>query len=405
MEMAINLLEECGRKGESKYAPYIASLPNPEELVLPLQWPSGAMLKNVIFAEAVELVRTWRERTLEDPAMIARLNEDTNLNIKSLAWALNIIQTRNCKCTSFSSWYLKSSGSNVNILAPIFDLLNHSDDAKTAFYQSDGFLCLDTMAGYAKDEEVFLNYGEHCPHTLLAKYGFWSDVSPKNVLPVLLPRKMTLPLLLEGGEERLELLQSMDVLISGTFHLLRDGVVPHNLMLALMVIKATDTEIEQMLMLMATKFEVFECIFDADNENEDDDECGRRACESLVKLVMENLEFSNKLQKASMNMLVNVLEEMKEEDNEPGSAVGVPKDMAEEVMESMQSTKRGFMEYKLGLISDVVKNVCEKYECEDAVFLTRTIDNDYEDIEDESDDEETTPLDTLVVRSNITTIL
>ena len=35
MEMAINLLEECGRKGESKYAPYIASLPNPEELVLP----------------------------------------------------------------------------------------------------------------------------------------------------------------------------------------------------------------------------------------------------------------------------------------------------------------------------------------------------------------------------------
>ena len=51
------------------------------------------------------------------------------------------------------------------------------------------------------------------------------------------------------------------------------------------------------------------------------------------------------------------------------------------------------------------KNVCEKYECEDAVFLTRTIDNDYEDIEDESDDEETTPLDTLVVRSNITTIL
>ena len=104
-------------------------------------------------------------------------------------------------------------------------------------------------------------------------------------------------------------------------------------------------------------------------------------------------------------MLVNVLEEMKEEDNEPGSAVGVPKDMAEKVMESMQSTKRGFMEYKLGLISDVVKNVCEKYECEDAVFLTRTIDNDYEDIEDESDDEETTPLDTLVVRSNITTIL
>ena len=124
-----------------------------------------------------------------------------------------------------------------------------------------------------------------------------------------------------------------------------------------------------------------------------------------MTLGMENLEFSNKLQKASMNMLVNVLEEMKEEDNEPGSAVGVPKDMAEKVMESMQSTKRGFMEYKLGLISDVLKNVCEKYECEDAVFLTRTIDNDYEDIEDESDDEETTPLDTLVVRSNITTIL
>ena len=137
------------------------------------------------------------------------------------------------------------------------------------------------MAGYAKDEEVFLNFGEHCPHTLLAKYGFWSDVSPKNVLPVLLPRKMTLPLLLEGGEERLELLQSMDVLISGTFHLLRDGVVPHNLMLALMVIKATDTEIEQMLMLMATNFEVFECIFDADNENEDDDECGRKALRAL----------------------------------------------------------------------------------------------------------------------------
>ena len=127
----------------------------------------------------------------------------------------------------------------------------------------------------------------------------------------------------------------------------------------------------------------------------------------LVVFIEKGAQLNNSAKVAEFvkHQLPLVLEEMKEEDNEPGSAVGVPKDMAEKVMESMQSTKRGFMEYKLGLISDVVKNVCEKYECEDAVFLTRTIDNDYEDIEDESDDEETTPLDTLVVRSNITTIL
>ena len=123
--------------------------------------------------------------------------------------------SRNCKCAVFNSWYLKSSGENVNILAPYFDLLNHSDEAKTTFYQSNGYLCLDTGNMYEKDEEVFLNYGEHCPYTLMAKYYFFPDVSPENKLPVLLPRKTSLPLLLPTGEKRLELLQSSGVSISG----------------------------------------------------------------------------------------------------------------------------------------------------------------------------------------------
>ncbi len=358
--MALSLLEEYKRGDESKYAPYIASLPKPTELVLPTQWPEAAMLDDAIFAEAVELVKTWRERTLEDPEVVERLKENDHVDMDMFMWALNIIQTRNCKCTAFSSWYLKSSGSNVNILAPIFDLLNHSDDAKTTFYQSDGFLCLDTTVGYGKDEEVFLNYGEHCPFALFAKYGFWPDESPKNILPILLPRKLTLPLLLEEGEKRLELLQSMDVLVSGTFQLHRKGGIPNDLMLALMVISATETEIDQIMMLMANHFELFECIFDAENGDEDTGECGKKACQSLLKLMTENLDFADNLKQTSVKALLNVLKDMKDEDiQNKAYSIDILKDtdVASEILECVDNTRKGFKEYKLKLISDISENV------------------------------------------------
>ena len=360
VDMALRLLEECARGHESKYAPYIASLPKPMELVLPSQWPEAVMLENVIFAEAVELVKTWRERILDDPKLIETLDERVDHDIATLSWALNIIQTRNCKCTAFSSWYLKSSGSNVNILAPIFDLLNHSDDAKTTFYQSDGFLCLDTTVGYARDQEVFLNYGEHCPFTLLAKYGFWPDESPKNVLPILLPRNLTLPLLLQGGEERLEVLQSMNILISGTFQLHRDGEIPDDLMLALMVILASESDMEQILILMASNFEIFECIFDG--EVEDDEECGRKASKSLLNLIMRNLQCADNLQKASVKTLLGILEKMREEDYvDERFSIEISKEVTDEVVENIKTTRKGFQEYKLKLISDATKCISIRY--------------------------------------------
>ena len=360
VEMALSLLEECNKGGESKYAPYIASLPKPTELVLPTMWPESALLNNAIFVEAVELVKAWQKTALEDPIMIEKIRENNAVDLDALTWALNIIQTRNCKCTAFSSWYLKSSGSNINLLAPIFDLLNHSDDAKTTFYQSDGFLCLDTTVGYAQNEEVFLNYGEHCPFALLAKYDFWPDESPKNILPIVIPRKLTVPLLLEEGEKRLELLQSMDVLVSGTFQLKRDGDIPNNLILALMVISATESEIDEIMMLMANHFELFECIFDAENEDEDQDECGKKACQSLLKLIAENLVFGNKLEQTSKKLLLDALEDMKNEDHQDDSnSIDMLKDanIASEVIEHVKKTRKGFKEYKLKLISDIVENI------------------------------------------------
>jgi hypothetical protein len=178
---------------------------------------------------------------LQEPAIKKYITTDVDKD--RMNWALNIIQTRNCKVTQFNSLFLKSCAENVNILAPYFDLLNHSDDAETCFYTSNGYLCVDVNYSIRSGEEVFLNYGEHCPYSLLAKYGFWPDKSKKNIIPILLPRKLARSVLLPQNSARLRLLQKAGIMVTGTFFLSRDLDVSDDLLTALIILSANDSQI------------------------------------------------------------------------------------------------------------------------------------------------------------------
>lgn len=244
--MALRLLQEADKNECSRWYEYINHLPREQDLVLPTQWPEilCSAIDNVVFEEQVQEVRRWRELVLQDTSLVTYV--DTAVK-ERLDWALNVIQTRNCKVNIFESFYLKSRAKTVNILAPYFDLLNHSDEADTVFYVQDGYLCLDVNYAVTKGNEVFLNYGEHCPYTLLAKYGFWPDESVRNQLPIFLPRNLARSMLLPAAQTRLKLLQRVGIMATGTFVLYRGVDISDDLLVVLIVLTATDEEIDEIV--------------------------------------------------------------------------------------------------------------------------------------------------------------
>ena len=237
--MATQILFEKSKSIESSWFEYISFLPTLEEMNLPINWPKEVIddIWDFMPENDVEDTFIWRKNSLEN------FDLPSNISMASMNWILSIIQTRNCKVTLFTSWYLKSCAKNINLLVPYFDLLNHSDEAKTLFYIKDEMLCLELNYPRKKGDEVFLNYGERCPHKLLAKYGFWPDESPSNVLTILLPRKLVKSILITENQSKLILLQRVGISISGAFRIYRGNFIDDDLFLSLMILQAENDEI------------------------------------------------------------------------------------------------------------------------------------------------------------------
>ena len=74
----------------------------------------------------------------------------------------------------------------------------------------------------------------------------------------------------------------------------------------------------------------------------------------------ENLDFADNLKQTSVKALLNVLKDMKDEDiQNKAYSIDILKDtdVASEILECVDNTRKGFKEYKLKLISDISENV------------------------------------------------
>ena len=80
------------------------------------------------------------------------------------AWALSVALSRTCR----------PLGAPARLLAPLFDMANHSDEADAALRWAwdAGALTLTTARDVAAGDELRICYGQHCSATFYLHYGF-----------------------------------------------------------------------------------------------------------------------------------------------------------------------------------------------------------------------------------------
>lgn len=92
---------------------------------------------------------------------------DPTIDIEHFKWTWSVVNTR---CI-----YLNTvKGLKEAALAPYLDLINHSPYARTeaTFDEVENCYVLKTLAPFKRNEQIFINYGDHSNRKLLVNYGF-----------------------------------------------------------------------------------------------------------------------------------------------------------------------------------------------------------------------------------------
>mmetsp|Transcript_26976 Transcript_26976/g.56609 ORF Transcript_26976/g.56609 Transcript_26976/m.56609 type:complete len:360 (+) Transcript_26976:551-1630(+) len=131
---------------------------------LPIHWPESIIseinysplelaLDSAYFARATPLADLL-EAT---PSMY--FNDDQIIQ-ENIEWALDLVQTRSCRCASHDS----GNSDNIDdkalrVLVPVFDMINHSPEPNAEFFQEDNYIIVQTLSDIAADEQVCIHYG------------------------------------------------------------------------------------------------------------------------------------------------------------------------------------------------------------------------------------------------------
>lgn len=97
-------------------------------------------------------------------------------------WSLSTIFSR------FVS--IRREGKMMNVMAPVFDLFNHSfrgSKAMHGFREESDALIIVSVGDHVAGEEIFLSYGPLSSHTLLMKYGMVFANNPYDTIDIFAP--------------------------------------------------------------------------------------------------------------------------------------------------------------------------------------------------------------------------
>ena len=182
--LCIYLICERHRGTNSFWCAYIGSLPLTYST--PLYWTEVELdlLPNDVRDQAlwqIENVRNLYEKTKLFWSFLSKnVTEFSDVfDNASFIWAWNVVNTRSVFMEQPQSEYLSAEKDHY-ALAPFLDLLNHTTEAKVKAGFNHRTKCYEiiTLTKYAKNEQVFINYGPHDNKTLLVEYGF---ILPKNI--------------------------------------------------------------------------------------------------------------------------------------------------------------------------------------------------------------------------------
>jgi hypothetical protein len=210
--LALFILREYSKGAESKFWPYLCSMPRPSDMTTTLYWSKHELRMANITAFTNEdradgrmykgnlALQTERLRQLllhkyntHVPILLASfpdLFQRDFLNFSSWTWALTLVYSRNWGVTDprktlTSARPHQSTGSGIgaygkssHTLVPLADLLNHHDpvtDPLSCFldWRSNGTrMAMIARRRYERGEEVFTSYGSDCNDRFIVGYGF-----------------------------------------------------------------------------------------------------------------------------------------------------------------------------------------------------------------------------------------
>ncbi|KAK9480564.1 hypothetical protein V1514DRAFT_325747 [Lipomyces japonicus] len=183
-------------KSESKWAPYIKSLPESFDTPLYYSQKELQLLQGTNLIGDVELRKQiWlKEWELAIGELPKRFNRD-EFTPDLYLWACTVLTSR-----SFPSNIIFNTANKESypVLVPLVDSLNHYPSTPIIWTSAEGKFTLSTGANVDKGQELFNNYGPKGNEELLMGYGFclkdnpFDSVALKIKLPPLSENKKAL---------------------------------------------------------------------------------------------------------------------------------------------------------------------------------------------------------------------
>jgi hypothetical protein len=193
IQLAYKLVEELKEKRQaSKWRTYFASLPTMEDFKADLvhNWDDACtsvfyeddegdeelLYDSALICESIRNGKAYREEAAKAYPHLAEL----------MGYSLDVVQTR---CCGYSKLDEMKKEVKYHIVAPGFDMMNHSPGVDSFFFEEEVYndygndasrflSCCHRGKGIEKDSEVFLNYagkGELSQEACFAYYGFIVD--------------------------------------------------------------------------------------------------------------------------------------------------------------------------------------------------------------------------------------
>jgi hypothetical protein len=273
-KLALDLIIEYKKADKSSFYPYLSTLPG--FISTPLHWDyeDFQAVSTADMEENLDRLISKREYYWSS---VKQFSERFNITKDEFYWALDCVQTRNCKVELprdvAIKGYEEGCKSHLNMVIPIFDMMNHCG-AVTSSYTIRKRVLLNSMndndlANYVvevkhadkpilKNCQICLNYGEKSVDEYLLNYGFVPSPTPSDVITIQLPRNVAKKLMLESvsipsddsvgvvlqTSGKVAILQFLGISLSSSFDIYRNGI-SSDLLIALKIINSASDELKE----------------------------------------------------------------------------------------------------------------------------------------------------------------
>ncbi|KAM0815719.1 putative SET domain-containing protein [Seiridium cardinale] len=176
------LMQQYLLGSESKWWPYISTLPQPENMagMLPALWPEDDVdfLLGTNAYVAVQEIKSTLKKEYKDAMKLLPDSFRSGYTRPLYLWAYAIFTSRSFRPSlvlpEADSMQLPCAIDDFSVLLPLYDLGNHSPAARSSWTADHASQLVSLRCGeaYGVGEQVFNNYGMKTNAELLLGYGF-----------------------------------------------------------------------------------------------------------------------------------------------------------------------------------------------------------------------------------------